>query len=75
MLLDSFLIGFGCVGGFCAVVTLLLRLWSGAFEALANSLYAHVSHEKLPYANGMLAVSDLADVTEVKTWRSDGAED
>lgn len=48
MLLDSFLIGFGCVGGFCAVVTLLLRLWSGAFEALVNSLYAHVSHEKLP---------------------------
>lgn len=74
MLLDSFLAGFGGVGGFCAVVTLVLRLWSGAFEALANSLYAHVSPEKLPYASDLLAVSALADVTEVKTWRSDGVE-
>ena len=48
-MLQTFLAGFGGVGGACAVITLCLKLWPGALEALATGLYAHVNPERLPY--------------------------
>jgi len=37
------------VGGACALITLLLRIWPGALDALATGLYSHVRPERLPY--------------------------
>lgn len=37
------------MGGACAIITLLLRIWPGALEALATGLYSHVQPERLPY--------------------------
>mgnify|MGYP006934533412 FL=1 len=48
-MIQSFLAGFGGVGGACAVVTLILKIWPGALEALATGLYGHVNPERLPY--------------------------
>ena len=48
-MLQTFLAGFGGVGGACAVITLCFKLWPGALEALATGLYAHVNPERLPY--------------------------
>ena len=48
-MLQNFLAGFGGVGGACALITLLLRIWPGALEALATGLYSHVQPERLPY--------------------------
>ena len=48
-MLQNFLAGFGGVGGACALITLLLRIWPGALDALATGLYAHVRPERLPY--------------------------
>ena len=36
--LQNFLAGFGGVGGACALITLLLRIWPGALDALATGL-------------------------------------
>lgn len=47
--LQNFLAGFGGVGGACAIITLLLRIWPGALEALATGLYSHVDPNRLPY--------------------------
>nr|DAZ39403.1 MAG TPA: hypothetical protein [Caudoviricetes sp.] len=47
--LQNFLAGFGGVGGACALITLGLKLWPGALDALATGLYAHVRPERLPY--------------------------
>lgn len=46
---QTFLAGFGGVGGACAVITLCLKVWPGALESLATGLYAHVNPERLPY--------------------------
>lgn len=46
---QTFLAGFGGVGGACALITLLLRIRPGALDALATGLYAHVRPERLPY--------------------------
>ena len=46
---QTFLAGFGGVGGACALITLLLRIWPGALDALATGLYSHVRPERLPY--------------------------
>ena len=46
---QTFLAGFGGVGGACAVITLCLKIWPGALESLATGLYAHVNPERLPY--------------------------
>ena len=46
---QTFLAGFGGVGGACAVITLCLKVWPGALEALATGLYSHVNPERLPY--------------------------
>lgn len=46
---QTFLAGFGGVGGACAVITLGLKVWPGALESLATGLYAHVNPERLPY--------------------------
>ena len=35
--------------GACAIITLGLRVWPGALDALATGLYAHVQPERLPY--------------------------
>ena len=48
-MLQNFLAGFGGVGGACALITLLLRIWPGALDALATGLYSHVRAERLPY--------------------------
>ena len=48
-MLQNFLAGFGGVGGACALITLLLRIWPGALDALATGLYAHVRPARLPY--------------------------
>lgn len=48
-MLQNFLAGFGGVGGACALITLGLKVWPGALEALATGLYAHVRPECLPY--------------------------
>lgn len=48
-MLQNFLAVFGGVGGACALITLLLRIWPGALDALATGLYAHVRPERLPY--------------------------
>lgn len=48
-MLQNFLAGFGGVGGACALITLLLKVWPGALDALATGLYAHVRPERLPY--------------------------
>lgn len=48
-MLQNFLAGFGGVGGACALITLLLRIWPGALDALATGLYSHVRPERLPY--------------------------
>ena len=48
-MLQNFLAGFGGVGGACAIITLGLRVWPGALDALATGLYAHVQPERLPY--------------------------
>lgn len=48
-MLQNFLAGFGGVGGACALITLGLKVWPGALEALATGLYAHVQPERLPY--------------------------
>ena len=48
-MLQNFLAGFGGVGGACALITLLLRIWPGALDSLATGLYAHVQPERLPY--------------------------
>ena len=48
-MLQNFLAGFGGVGGACAIITLLLRIWPGALEALATGLYSHVDPNRLPY--------------------------
>jgi hypothetical protein len=37
------------VGGACALITLGLKVWPGALDALANGLYSHVQPERLPY--------------------------
>lgn len=47
--IQTFLAGFGGVGGACALITLLLRIWPGALDALATGLYSHVRPERLPY--------------------------
>lgn len=39
----------GGVGGACALITLGLKVWPGALDALATGLYAHVQPERLPY--------------------------
>lgn len=46
---QTFLAGFGGVGGACAVITLCLKIWPGALEGLATGLYSHVNPERLPY--------------------------
>lgn len=46
---QTFLAGFGGVGGACAVITLVLKVWPGALDALATGLYSHVRPERLPY--------------------------
>ena len=46
---QTFLAGFGGVGGACALITLGLKVWPGALDALATGLYAHVRPERLPY--------------------------
>ena len=46
---QTFLAGFGGVGGACAVITLCLKIWPGALESFATGLYAHVNPERLPY--------------------------
>lgn len=46
---QTFLAGFGGVGGACALITLLLKLWPGALDTLATVLYSHVRPEHLPY--------------------------
>ena len=48
-MLQNFLAGFGGVGGACALITLLLKLWPGALDTLATGLYAHVQPKRLPY--------------------------
>lgn len=48
-MLQNFLAGLGGVGGACALITLGLRVWPGALDALATGLYAHVRPERLPY--------------------------
>lgn len=47
-MLQNFLAGFGGVGGACAVITLGLKVWPGALDALATGLYSHVQPERLP---------------------------
>lgn len=47
--LQNFLAGFGGVGGACALITLGLKVWPGALDALATGLYSHVRPERLPY--------------------------
>lgn len=54
-MLQNFLAGFGGVGGACALITLLLRIWPGALDALATGLYSHVRPERLPYDFAALA--------------------
>ena len=39
---QTFLAGFGGVGGACAVITLGLKVWPGALESLATGLYNSV---------------------------------
>ena len=46
---QTFLAGFGGVGGACALITLGLKVWPGALDALATGLYSHVRPERLPY--------------------------
>ena len=46
---QTFLAGFGGVGGACALITLGLKVWPGALDALATGLYSHVQPERLPY--------------------------
>ena len=41
-MLQNFLAGFGGVGGACALITLVLKVWPGALDA-------HVRPERLPY--------------------------
>lgn len=41
-MIRTFIAAFGGVGGFCAVATLLLRVWPGALDTLATGLYSHV---------------------------------
>lgn len=48
-MLQNFLAGFGGVGGACALITLGLKVWPGALDALATGLYSHVQPERLPY--------------------------
>ena len=48
-MLDALLAGIGGVGGLCAATGLILKLWPGTLDALANGLYAHVDPSKLPY--------------------------
>lgn len=50
---QTFLAGFGGVGGACALITLLLRIWPGALDALATGLYSHVNPERLPYNSAL----------------------
>ena len=37
-MLQNFLAGFGGVGGACALITLGLKVWPGALDALANGM-------------------------------------
>lgn len=37
------------MGGACALITLGLKVWPGALEALATGLYSHVDPNRLPY--------------------------
>ena len=46
---QTFLAGFGGVGGACALITLGLKVRPGALDALATGLYSHVRPERLPY--------------------------
>ena len=48
-MLQNFLAGFGGVGGACALITLLLKVWPGALDSLATGLYSHVDPNRLPY--------------------------
>lgn len=48
-MIQTFLAGFGGVGGACALITLGLKVWPGALEGLATGLYSHVNPERLPY--------------------------
>lgn len=48
-MLEGFLAGVGGVGGACAVIGLILKVWPGAMEGLATALVAHVNPDRLPY--------------------------
>lgn len=48
-MLQTFLAGFGGVGGACALITLGLKVWPGALDALATGLYSHVDPNRLSY--------------------------
>ena len=52
-MIQSFLAGVGGVGGACAVITLGLKVWPGALDALSTGLYAHVRPERLPYDSSL----------------------
>ena len=67
-MLQNFLAGFGGVGGACALITLLLRIWPGALDALAAGLYAHVRPERLPY-DSPLSQHFAKDATAWRTHR------
>lgn len=65
---QTFLAGFGGVGGACAVITLCLKIWPGALESLATGLYAHVNPERLPY-NSVLS-QHFAKTRTLGEWTS-----
>lgn len=74
-MLQNFLAGLGGVGGACALITLLLRIWPGALDALATGLYAHVQPERLPYDSPLSQHFAKTRMLEERTERVDGRLD
>lgn len=73
--MQNFLAGLGGVGGVCALITLLLRIWPGALDALATGLYAHVQPERLPYDSPLSQHFAKTRMLEERTERVDGRLD
>lgn len=56
-MLQNFLAGFGGVGGACALITLGLKVWPGALDALATGLYSHVGRNGCPMIRRSRSIS------------------
>lgn len=74
-MLQNFLAGFGGVGGACALITLGLKVWPSALDALATGLYSHVRPERLPYdspiSQHFAKTRQLGDATDALDRRLD----